>query len=103
MRHTVTYQRNKAAGLDGYGQPNEDWQSIVKARARIQTLTGAEIETANKHHAEATHVMTHRFTSKISVRDRINFSGRLFMVLHIDNYEQLNQEQRVLCVEQVKT
>lgn len=109
FRHEVLYERNQSLDeaaddsdtLDSFGQPIANWVSYSAAMARIKTLDGSEPVTANQAFPEATHQLFHTFVEGIRVRDRINFNGRIFAVLHINNVESLNREQRVLCTEQV--
>lgn len=99
LRHLVSIERaTKTRG--GYGEEIETFLEIGKAWASIDTMTGAESTQGGQSDAKSNSTIIMRYTS-INNSDRINFGGRIFNIIHIDNKEGRNKELQITAIEDV--
>lgn len=101
LRHVVTVQRNVGTGQDDFGQPNESWLTIATVHASIQPLGGRELFWAMQVAAEATHQVIMRYDPAVLIteKDRIDFKGRTFQIINVNNIEERNRLWQILCKE----
>lgn len=69
LRHRVTYQTATEA-LDNFGQPIQTWSSGTEIWARVEPLSGRELEIARQQRADVSHVVTVRGDRAINPQGR---------------------------------
>lgn len=99
LRHVVALRR-PPAGLGTRGQTTGAATTLAAAwRAKIETLSGREQETAQTLYAGATLRVTMRHFPGLTNRDYLDFGGRILEIGHVDNVEQRDEWNVLLCGE----
>lgn len=102
LRDLVTIQ-NRAAGVDGYGQPNGAWQNVTTCWARVDELDGRELVNAREVVGEVSARVTMRgfpnWRTRIKQTSRIVFGERTFEVLSVINPDGRNDYLQLLVME----
>lgn len=102
MRHRITIQRKSDAGLDTHGQPSGVWEDLkANVPAEIRTLSGIELEIAQRTFAEATHRITVDYIDGLTSKDRIQHHSTIFHIGHVDNVDMDNVRQQLTVAQRV--
>ncbi len=80
LRHKVELQRKSSSGYDSLGQPIGTWQTIDTFPAKVEDLSGRELERARQMVSEATVRVISRFRSNIKTTDRLVFRERVLEI-----------------------
>ena len=103
MRHIIEIQCDTGE-QDSYGQITHDWNIELKARAKLDTLRGAEGELARQIYPHATTKATIDYTSELNstggTQRRICFGDRTLFIGAIINPDEENVQLELLCGEQ---
>ena len=99
LRHRVTRQARTV--LRTRGVVTETWAADEVVWASVEPLAGRELERARAVVANATHKITMRYLSTITVRDLLTFDGRTFHIEAIQDVDERNIELVLTCVEQI--
>jgi head-tail adaptor len=103
LRHTVTLRDNSTGSVDfgtrgeaTYGSTHE-WT----ARALVETLGGYEGMLVRQNFPTASHRVTLRYDSRLTVRSRILFGNTTLHVVGIIDVDNRNRDQIVVCGSEV--
>lgn len=77
LRHSVALQRYTSTTGDR-GQPVKTWTTYATVPAMIEELTGRKLELARQQVATATHKITLRYYSGVTVKDRVLYDGKAY-------------------------
>lgn len=102
LRHTAQVQ-TKSEAADSYGEQDITWTtSSTVHRAMIEPLTGAENLIVQQMTPDVTHLVTMRYLSTLTTKDRLYIDGaRTFEVVSILDTETYGHEMKVACKELV--
>ena len=100
LRHSVVIQK-PPTGTGTRGERTGDWSDLATVRAHIEQLSGDEIIQAHQQVANATHRVTIRYTSGVTVEQRIKFGDRYLHIGAANNVDELNRLFVLTCREEV--
>lgn len=103
MRKRVLLQRRDSA-QDSYGQQVVTWTTILDTWARVDTLTGGQLDRARSIYNYSTHQVIMRWRPLLAdVRQvgsyRILYDGRIFDVGASMDLDERKRETTLLCSE----
>lgn len=100
LRNTAQVQ-TKSEAADSYGEPDITWTtSSTVHRAMIEPMSGAESLVVFQNTPDVTHVVTMRYLSTLTTKDRLYINGaRTFEIVSILDTETYNHEMKVACKE----
>ena len=99
LRHYCTIERKTATSVGDRGEPIYSWVPLYDdVPASIEALTGREVETARQLMPEATYKVNMRYHD-INTQDRIVHGDMVLQIGHINNVDQRNRWQVLLCSE----
>ena len=102
-RHIVTVQENSTLGVT-YGTRGEAVYPIKKewtGRALVETLGGYEGMLVRQNFPTASHRVTLRYDSRLTVRSQIIFGNTTLHVVGIIDVDNRNRDQIVVCGSEV--
>lgn len=100
MRHKIDLQK-LVSSRNEFGEPTDDWETVLTVRASISPMSGREFLEAMKEHSEVSHKITIRYNKCVSPTMRVVYGDRIFRILHIiDPWEQ-HTEMTLMCKELV--
>jgi SPP1 family predicted phage head-tail adaptor len=100
LRHKVTVQSYTITSTGDRGQPVKSWSTYATVPAMIEELGGRKLELARQQVATATHKVTIRYLSQLTVKDRFVFGSLTLNIGSIQNEKLLNFHQECLCTSQ---
>ncbi|QHB18274.1 phage head closure protein [Mannheimia pernigra] len=98
LRHCITLQQQINTQND-YGAFVTTWQNIATVWAEIKPISGRELNSANQTHAETTVQIWLRYLPNLDHTMRVKFSDRLFEIVAIQNWRELNRSLLLHCKE----
>jgi head-tail adaptor len=98
LRHVVTVKR-PATTKGSRGQNTGTAATLGIARAKIETLSGRELEIANQVYAGAALRVTIRHFPGLVASDYLEFGSRRLEIGHVENVEQKDWWNVLLCSE----
>ena len=103
LRKRIQLQRRSSA-QDSYGQQLTTWSTILTTWARIESVSGAQLERARSIYNQTSHQVTVRWRQTFSdIRVvgsyRITYAGRIFDVGASLNTDERNREVVLYCSE----
>lgn len=99
-RHPISIE-SQAPVKNGFGERVNTWVEFVKTRASISPVSGKELISSMAVESDVTHKVGIRFMPGITPAMRINFNGRIFMILSVINFQELGRELQLMCKEVV--
>ena len=111
MRHQVIIKEHKielgTTAVDTYGQVSVSttaWATGITTRAKIEQLTGRELEIARQNYAAATHRVTIDYNSTMgstgASRRAVVFGSRFLFIGAVLNEDMENRQLQLLCGEE---
>lgn len=111
MRHQVTIKEHKiesgSTAVDTYGQVSASstaWATGITTRAKIEQLSGRELELARQNYATATHRVTIDYNSTMNstgaTRRAVVFGSRFMFIGAVLNEDMENRQLQLLCGEE---
>jgi SPP1 family predicted phage head-tail adaptor len=97
-RHPITIQKRDFT-QNSFGETTESWVDVAKVRAGIYPISGAEFLNSYESHSEVSHKVHTRYVSNITPDMRILFNGRVFRILSVINFQEVNKELQIMCKE----
>ena len=80
FRHVINIER-RAMSFDDLGHEQESWKVIARnIRAKVEELSGRELERAKQLVAESTHSVTIRIPQDVTTSDRIVYNNRILEI-----------------------
>jgi SPP1 family predicted phage head-tail adaptor len=98
LRHRIEIQENTPA-KNSLGEDVDTWTTVNKRWAKVEPLTGRELQVQVQISADVTHRVTMRFYEGLTAKHRIRFNGRIFAINAVLNIEERDRETRVMCFE----
>lgn len=89
LRHVITIQQATSSISDS-GAVTNSWADVCTLRAQVEPQGGSEVLLAGVYTPQATFYVTARFWPGLDTSMRVNFKGRLFNILNIENYQERN-------------
>lgn len=102
LRHTAQIQTASEAA-DSYGEQDQTWTtSSTVHRASVEPIQGSEQLIVYQVTPEVTHVVTMRYGTGVTVKDRLYINGsRTFEIVAILDTESETHEHKLACKELV--
>lgn len=98
-RHPITIQKRDLT-QNSYGETTDNWVDVVKVRAGIYPISGAEFLNSYESHSEVSHKVHTRFVPVGITPDmRIMFNERVFRILSVINFQEVDKELQIMCKE----
>ncbi len=98
LRHVVTVQV-RADTIGARGQRTAAWVDEYTDRAKIETVSGRESESARQLYASASHRVTMRYRPGMTPQKRLVLGSRVLEIGHVDDWEQRGRWHVLLCSE----
>lgn len=98
LRHRVKLQ-HVSATQDNYGESVRQWSTYKTVWARVEPLSGRELEHAQQISAETSHRVTIRHHNNVAVEDRIEHDDTVLEVTAIINPDRRNEKMILMCKE----
>jgi SPP1 family predicted phage head-tail adaptor len=104
LRYLVAIEQ-KTSAKDGFGAPQELWNTVCQVYAGFETLSGQELFAAQKINADVTHRITIRYRAGIVADMRVNWTdtregrNRIFDILAPMDPTQGREKLQLLAVE----
>ncbi|WP_417848373.1 phage head closure protein [Thalassoglobus sp.] len=98
LRHLVTIQQ-RSVTRDDFGAESEVWTTFSQVWAKVQPLSGQELEHAQAMHSETTHKITIRYLADMTPEMRIQHDSRTLEILSIKNLDERSIQLELLCRE----
>jgi SPP1 family predicted phage head-tail adaptor len=98
MRHRITIQATTPTRT-AKGAVVDSWSTAWTRWAKIEPLSGNELEIASKVSAEVTHEVTFRYLSGMTAEHRIVYGSRTFNVLSVRNEQERDRRTVCMCTE----
>jgi len=95
----ITIQRRSSATPNGFGQASQTWADVLSCWARIEPLSGRELELAQATHAEVTHLVEILYRPGITAAMRAVYQGRVLNVLSVIDPDTAHITLELLCSE----
>jgi SPP1 family predicted phage head-tail adaptor len=104
LRTPVNVQQQSST-QDDYGQQQTSWTTILSTRAAIRTLTLSERSSASGYNSQATHRITLRYQSDVSLIAgmQIAYDSHIYILQAIENVLERNRVITCLALEQTPT
>lgn len=111
MRHYVTLKEHKiesgSTAVDTYGQVSTSttaWRSMTNARAKIEQLSGTEVEIARQLYPKASHMVTVDYNATLAstggARRAVLFGSRWLFIGAVINPDLENRQLQLVCGEE---
>jgi|SRR5579885_62316 len=105
MREQIVWQRKVVTGQDGFGQDLYDWTDLLSCYAKVESLSGIELQREQQRWAEAQYRVRHQFTKGMRPKDRIAWNNdgttQYLDVLDVSDREGLRMITTVVAKEWV--
>lgn len=101
MRHLVWIQILEEDRDDSTGESVQVATDLEQAYAKIEPLSGRQMELARALIATVTHRITMWYNPELKVNRRIRFGSRVFIINDAKNDEERNYKHILLCTEEV--
>jgi SPP1 family predicted phage head-tail adaptor len=100
-RHPVIIQKLQT-GQDSYGESTENWIDVIKVRAGVYPLSGREYLHTYNIPSDLSHKVQMRYVStEITPDMRVMFNGRVFRIISVINFQEMNKELEFMCKEMI--
>jgi SPP1 family predicted phage head-tail adaptor len=97
-RHIIVFQKISST-RNSYGESANEWTDVFKTRAGIYPISGKEYFTAETVNSEVSHKVNTRFVNGITPDMRILFNDRVFRILSVINFQEVDKELQIMCKE----
>lgn len=98
LRHIINIER-AVQTPDGAGGSTQVWQTVTPARAWIKPISGGERLQALRLESDVTTRVFVRYGVDVTASDRINYTGRLYVIKAVLNLEEANKWLEIYAVE----
>ena len=99
LRHLLRLERPTEGAPDTYGQPPSGWEPVAELYAKVEPLSGRELELARQQEARVTHRLTIRFNEDVTTRNRLLLGERVFQVVSVLDEEERHDVMMLLAQE----
>lgn len=98
MRHKITIQ-NATVARNEYGEEERTLATLFTCRAAVMPQGGREFDLMDQMHGEVTHKITIRYRSGVRPEQRVLFGTRVFQIVSVLNWSEMNRWLILTCVE----
>lgn len=98
LRHRVKLEHYTEV-VSEWGDPVKGWSAVAEVWARVEPLSGRELEWAMQVHAEASIRVTLRYRAGVDTTYRVVFGARTIEVLAVVNPDERNELLQLTCRE----
>jgi SPP1 family predicted phage head-tail adaptor len=98
LRHRIRIEESVQT-KDQAGGIVDTWKHFKTVHANIKPLRGSELFTAQQSQSEVTHTVQIRYLKDLSVKHRINFKDRIFLIESFINPDERNESLEIQCRE----
>ncbi|QLB18668.1 phage head closure protein [Mannheimia granulomatis] len=98
LRHCIIIQTQRHRP-SGYGAVVLEWGDLHTIWAEVKPISGRELISASQIHAEATAQIWLRYLPNLDHTMRVKFGDRLFEIVAIQNWRELNRSLLLHCKE----
>lgn len=99
LRNRIEFQEDQGTAQDAYGAPTSDWNTVARRWARVEPLSGRELEVARAQAATVSHRVTLRHWPDLRPWFRVKFGDKYFAIDAAMNTEERDRETVLLCTE----
>ena len=101
-RHPITIQKQELV-RDSYGAVTENWVDVIKVRAGVYPLSGKEYLSVYNIPSDLSHKVQMRYLpgTPITPDMRIIFNERIFRIISIIDFQEMDKELQIMCKELV--
>jgi SPP1 family predicted phage head-tail adaptor len=85
--------------VGGSGERTSTWSTYARIYAKIEPLSGRELERAKSYGSTVNHKITARYRPGITTDQRLAFRGRFFLINAVLNTRQGNRELVIMATE----
>lgn len=96
LNRLITIQ-SKTVTKDTFGQDIETWGDNFQIWASVTTTGGGEFYAAQKLNSEISILFKVRYTSSITVLDRIIYDNKTYGILYLNNIDGMRKELQIAC------
>jgi SPP1 family predicted phage head-tail adaptor len=97
-RHPITFQKQSVTTND-YGEKLSVWEDVITVKAGIYPISGKDYISAVEVNSEVTTKINLRYVPGITDDMRVKFGDRLFTVIAVMNFQEMNKELQLMCKE----
>ena len=94
LNKRITIQ-TKTTTSDGFGSHNEVWANLAIVWAEINPISNKNVFEANKIDDKTTHIITIRYYTSLTTKDRIKYGDRIFNIIGIINPLENNKIMQI--------
>lgn len=98
LRNKIIFQLQTDT-QDDFGQPIQSWNDILTTWASINPISGKESFLANQKYSTVSHKLKVRYSTLMSVKQRIKYGTRYFNIINILDFEERKKEVLILAEE----
>ncbi|HGO5853618.1 TPA: phage head closure protein [Mannheimia haemolytica] len=98
LRHRIIIQTQRNRPSE-YGAVVAEWHDLHTVWAEVKPISGRELNSANQIHSEATVQIWLRYLQNLDHTMRVKFGNRLFEIVAIQNWRELNRSLLLHCKE----
>lgn len=101
LPHYITLEEDTGTTRDARGHKTSSWTERGFAYAKIERLAGRQLEMAQQLHDLASHRITTRVQSELSLDEswRVKFEGRVLNIVTVERVDERNHEWRMIVAE----
>lgn len=89
----------RATTVDAFGEQSSTWTAWASMYARIETLGGRELQTAQAFRSDVSHRITARYLDGVTAAHRVRFGSRVFDIAAVFNVDERGREMQILASE----
>jgi SPP1 family predicted phage head-tail adaptor len=97
-RQPITIQQ-EAVSINQYGENVGAWTTFAQSRASIMPISGKQFINSESIKSEITHQVHLRYMPNITNNMRIQFGTRIFYIIAVINFQEMNKEIQLMCKE----
>lgn len=98
LNRQVTVEQ-RAVTRDTFGQQTTTWTTFCNTWAKIEPLSGRELQLAQAINPETSHMVVIRYRPGVTTAMRVTYQGRHFNILGILDVEMAHVALELTCAE----
>jgi SPP1 family predicted phage head-tail adaptor len=87
----------KAFTDNGFGGYTETWSTLATVWAKVEHLSGRELQMAQQVSPNINYEMTIRYRSDVTTDQRINYGGKYFNIRDVKDLDNMHQWMFLKC------
>jgi SPP1 family predicted phage head-tail adaptor len=101
IRFKFEVQSKASKSSDGIGGFTTSWSDDFNIFAKLTPISFNQVLKAQQAAIDISHIVTTKYDSRISVKNRLKMGARIFNIVSIENVEERNIEQQILVREEI--